>query len=229
MSYKLPVICLSYTARTLWLLGYPDQALKKGHEALTLAREHSNPLNLAYALAFAAAWLHQLRREGQAAQEEAEASTKLSTEHGFAMMLAAGTWLRGWALAEQGQREEGLAQIHQGLAAWQATGAELWRPYVLTLLAEAYGKTGQTEEGLAVLVEALATVDKTGERLYEAELYRLKGELTLAQSSGQRLASRIKTGLGSNVQGLESEAEGYFLKAIEWLASSKRSRWSCER
>ena len=90
-----------------------------------------------------------------------------------------GTILRGWALAEQGQAEEGIAQIRQGLAAYQATGAECTRPYYLALLAEAYGKVGQAEEGLTVLAEALAIVDKNGERWYEAELYRLKGELTL--------------------------------------------------
>ena len=100
-----------------------------------------------------------------------------------------GTILRGWALAEQGQGEEGIAQIRQGLAALRATGAEVVRPYFLALLAEAYGKVGQTEEGLSVVAEALALVDKTGERFYEAELYRLKGELTLQAQEGFRLAS----------------------------------------
>jgi predicted ATPase len=90
------------------------------------------------------------------------------------------------------QGKEGIAQIHQGLAAWRATGAEWWRPYFLALLAEAYGKAGQAEEGLRALAEALATVDNTGERVYEAELYRLKGELIL-QSSVQRLRSSVKT------------------------------------
>ena len=85
---------------------------------------------------------------------------------------------RGWALAVQGQ-EEGIAQIRQGLAALRATGGEVSRPYFLALLAEAYGKVGQAEEGLTALAEALAQVDKTGERYYEAELYRLKGQLTL--------------------------------------------------
>ena len=65
--------------------------------------------------------------------------------------------------------------------AWLPTGPreQRWRSYFLALLAEAYGKAGQAEEGLTVLAEALARVDKTGERFYEAELYRLKGELTL--------------------------------------------------
>ena len=91
--------------------------------------------------------------------------------------------MRGWALAEQGQGEEGIAQIRQGLAALQATGAELTRPYFLALLAEAYGKGGQTEEGLAVLAEALAQVDKTGERYLRGGAVSAKWRAYAAQVS----------------------------------------------
>ena len=126
-----------------------------------------------------------VRREGQAAQERAETLIALSREQGFPLWLAQGTILRGWALAEQGQGEEGISQIRQGLAAHRARGQSCARPYFLALLAEAYGKAGQVEEGLTVLAEALTVVDKTGERFYEAELYRLKGELTLAQESSR--------------------------------------------
>jgi predicted ATPase len=132
----------------------------------------------------------------------------IGREYGIAMFAASGTLWQGWGLAAEANLsgrsgEEGIAQMRQGLAAWLATGAGVFQPYYLALLAEAYGKEGQAEEGLAVLAEALGTVDKSGERFYEAELYRLKGELTLAQSSVQSLASRVK------------EAEACFLKAIE--------------
>jgi predicted ATPase len=103
----------------------------------------------------------------------------LATEHRFAMEAAWGTTLRGWALAAQGQREEGIAQIRQGLTAWQATEAEIFLPRWLAFLAQAYGQVGQTEEGLTILTEALTEADKNGERFYEAELYRLRGELRL--------------------------------------------------
>jgi predicted ATPase len=82
--------------------------------------------------------------------------------------------------------------MHQGLAALRAVGAEIERPSSLALLAEVYGQEGQAEKGLAVLAEALAMVDKSGERFYEAEMYRLRGELTLAQSSVQSLESRVQ-------------------------------------
>ncbi len=213
------VYCLSGVALALWNLGYPAQALKRSQEALSLAQELSHPHSLAFALSFAAR-VHQVRREGQAAQDLATAVIALSTEQELAFWLAWGTSVRGGALVEQGQGEEGIAQIHQGLVAYRNTGAEGWRLYFLALLAEGYGKVEQPEEGLAVLVEALATVDKSGERVVEAELYRLKGELILQQESKEQRA-------GSKEQKLENidprsltpdaqgEAEACFLKAID--------------
>ena len=178
------VFCLSLAADVLWLLGYPNQALQRSHEALALTQELSHPLSLALALNFAAI-LHQFRQEGQAAQKRAEAAITLSIEQGFPYWLAEGTIRRGWALSAQKQVEEGITQIRQGLASYQATGAEVLRSYYLALLTEACEKGGQSEEGLSVLAEALALVHKTGERFYEAELYRLKGELLLVRPTHQ--------------------------------------------
>ena len=221
---------LGFAAWALWCLGYPEQALKRSQEALTLARKLSYPYLQASALAFAA-WSHQFRREIQLTQERAEAAIILASEQGFPLFLGWGTTLRGWVLAEKGQGKEGIAQLRQGLDAFRATGAELWRPYNLALLAESYGKIGQVKEGLKVVAEALATVDETGERFYEAELYRLQGELTLAQSRGQSLGASIRTrqtakgkGRGAKITNpqrstpsaqAEAEAEACFLKAIE--------------
>ena len=96
------VACLSYAAWVLWLLGYPDQALQRSQEALSLAQELSHPFSLAFALNFAAL-LRLYRREGQAAQAQAETLITLSVEQGFALYCAHGTILRGGALAVQGQ------------------------------------------------------------------------------------------------------------------------------
>ena len=171
-------------ARLLWALGYPEQALQRSTEALTLAEQLAHPYSLAFTLGCTAR-LHYFRQEVQVAKELAEAEIALCTEQGFPFWLAAGTMYRGWALAQQGQGEEGIAQIHQGLAAYRATGTEISWPRHLALLAEAYGKVGQAEEGLSVVAEALATVHKNCERFDEAELHRMKGELTLQQSKVQ--------------------------------------------
>jgi class 3 adenylate cyclase/predicted ATPase len=195
------VTCLTIAALVLWLLGYPDQARVWNLEALTQAHQLSHPFRLAWTLNFTA-MLSQYRREGHIVRERAEAEIALSSEQGFPYWLALGTVWRGWALAEQGQGEEGIMQIRQGIAAYRATGAELAQSYWLALLAEAYGKGGQGEEGLTLLTKALEIVYKTKARLHEAELYRLKGELTL-QSQVRGSKSKVE------------EAEACFLQAIE--------------
>jgi predicted ATPase len=175
------VTCRSYAAWTLWYLGYPDQGLVQSHEAMTRVQQIAYPFSVEIALGCAAIF-YQLRREERAVQEHAAAAIGLATEQGFPYWIAFGTILRGWALAHQGQAQEGIEQIHQGLTAYRAIGAGAFQPYFLALLAEAYGIIGEPEAGLATLTEALTLVDTTGERWYELELYRLKGALLLQQS-----------------------------------------------
>jgi predicted ATPase len=160
------------------------------------------------------------RREAQATQEWAEKTLALCTEQGFALILAGAAVLQGWALTEQGRGEEEIAKMRQGLAAWRATGAETSQPLYFALLAEAYENTRQAEEGLNVIAEALKLVEKTGERRFEAELYRLKGELTLQwENKEQRTGSTEQKSKNPNSQSQildpRSEAEACFLKAIE--------------
>jgi class 3 adenylate cyclase/predicted ATPase len=171
----------SYTAWTLWFLGYPDQGLARSHDAVTLAQQIDHSFSLCVALVFAAMF-HAFRREVRAAQERAEAVISLSKEQEFPQWMASGSMLRGWALAHQGQAKEGIAQLTQGLTAWRAMGAKIPRSYYLALLAEAHGTMGQPEAGLTALAEALTLVDTTGGRWYAPELYRLKGALLLQQS-----------------------------------------------
>jgi predicted ATPase len=173
--------CLVHMAMTLGLLGYVDQAVARTHDALTLAHALSHPFSLSLALIMTA-WVHLLRREWHQTQEYAEAAMTLATEQGFTFYTAWGTILRGWALAMQGSEEEGIAQLRQGWAASQATGARLNQPRILAMLVEADRNIWQSEEGLAYLSEAMAMVEKTEERYYEAELHRLKGALLLQQS-----------------------------------------------
>jgi predicted ATPase len=177
--YDPRVTSLSYRALALWLLGYPNQSVQRSDEALTLARELTHPSTLGYALNWTL-YLYPVLQDKQLGRERAEALIALSGEHGFVQWSATGIILRGWALVEQGQVEEGIAQLRHGLTARRAT-TKVAQSYFLALLAEAYEKAGQIEEGLSVLTEALTQVNKTEERFYEAELYRLKGELTLQQ------------------------------------------------
>ncbi len=185
-------------------LGYPEQALRRSQEALTLARELAHPFSLAHALSFAAR-LHHRRGEHAAAQAYTEARLALCHEQGFTQEAAEELVWGGAELVRQGQAEAGLAQMRQGLEAVRATGAETRRPWLLTALARAYGQAGQVDAGLTVLDEALDIVEKTGKRLDEAGLHRLKGEL-LVQESHRHQATRARQ--------LRLEAEACFQQAL---------------
>ena len=190
------VVCRSFAAWALWLLGYPDQARHGIHEALTLARELAHPFTVAYALVCSAV-LHWFLRDEEVVQRQAEAVMTLSHEQGFPFWSIWGRILRGWSLAARGLQEEGIAEMHEALAAYRMTGAEVFRPSLLALLAEAYQHTGQPEKSLSKVAEALRAVDETGETWWSAELHRLGGELLVVLSPEDSLEaeSRFRRGL----------------------------------
>jgi predicted ATPase/class 3 adenylate cyclase len=197
-----PGYALTFSAWCLWYLGFPDQARTRSRDALALANKISDPFSLAFTLS-ATSILGQFRRDVQLAEECADAAIKLSLEQGFPCYLAWGTILLGWARAEQGSTDEGIAQITEGIATYQTAGAELGCSYFLALLAAAHGRAGQPQAGLDVVTDALAMVDRTGEHFYEAELYRLKGTFTLQCPGEDRQDSSV-----------QQEAQACFHKAI---------------
>ncbi len=174
--------CYLYSAFVLWMLGYPDQALRRGKKALALADDLPNPANLINTLTFVAL-IHVLRRELAAARQCAGATMEMCVEQRNPYFLSFGTILRGWAHAAQDQGEDGIAEIVKGIAAYRATGSQAWLPYFLGLQAETYLRAKRLDDGLASVAEALALSDKTGERCWQAELNRIMGELLLAMSS----------------------------------------------
>jgi predicted ATPase len=171
--------CLTYEARALWFLGYPDQAITRSYDALTRARDLAHPFSQARALTFVAV-LHQYRREVRQTHACAEELLVLSREHAYAQWVTMGMIMRGWAVAMQGH-VQGATQAREGLQPYLAMGLNGYSYYV-SLLTELHVHLGQHEEGLKALNEALSFVDKTGERVYEAELHRLKGALLLPLS-----------------------------------------------
>ena len=204
----LGVMCLCFQAAARWLLGYPDQAHKMSEQAITLAQELDHPFSKAWALNWAALTCHYLH-DSQTVRDRADALLTLSNEHGFPYFLAHGSTLKGWALAELGKTEEGIAHIRQGLTALQATGTELWRSYFLYALVTAFRKAKQEEQGLRILMQAQEVVHQTGVRVYEAELFRLKGEILLAQE----------------VKNAEANAEACFRKALDIARQQEAKSW----
>jgi tetratricopeptide (TPR) repeat protein len=201
------VWCLGHVASVLSFLGYPDQALRRVEEALTLAHELAHSHTLAFALCHAAA-VYRSRGQLQLSQRYAEAWVKLAREQGLSFHGAWGTLGLGFTRVLQGQVETGMAQMRQGMTAYHITGAELSRPDKLFMLAVGYWIGGQPEEGLRTVAEALAVVERTGERIIEGWLWWVRGELTLKQFNVQSAKFKVE-------KNLESEAEECFWKAIE--------------
>jgi class 3 adenylate cyclase/tetratricopeptide (TPR) repeat protein len=204
--------CMVYGAWSQWFLGYPEQAWRRMREALTLQQQLAHPFSQANFLNVALA-LHQFSREMGSAPERAEALVTLATEHGFPMALGAGLFWRGWVLTQQGAIVEGVEIMKQAFDSLQ--GAGYLRMWVSPVLAAAYGEAGQYATGLALLTEALTVADRTRIRIVEAELHRLKGELTLQQQWKVK-SQKVKV---SNTQhptpDTQAEAKGCFLRAIE--------------
>ena len=229
------VVSLSVIAFVLYALGYSERALATSQEALIFARKQ--PLHdLAFAQVMAAL-LHQHRQDAVLSQQCAEAAIKLSTEQGFETWEAQGRILRGGALAEQGQAEEGVAQMRQALTASQPRGPRPLHIEYLGLLARVYAKAEIGEEGLQTVAEALTIVAEAGTHWYEAELWRLKGELTLPQSKARLGQVQNKSQASQNkpeipntqhlipsTQEAVEEAEGYFLKPSRLLSDSRPNR-----
>jgi len=167
-----------FAGLALWFLGRPEKAVKCMNEAVGPALELSEPQGLAHAQLFASIF-HQLRHDEQLTQQYAEAVTEVSLEHGLVLYSAMANVMKGWTLNEQGSEQEGIDKMRDGLAALEETGTALVRPYFLALLAETLLKWDRLDEAWALLEEATTMVSNTGEACYEAELYRLKGELLL--------------------------------------------------
>src|SRR6185295_19836595 len=145
-----------------------------------------------------AAMLHGWRGEHPTAQQLEEEALVHDTEHGFGLPLTVGIVQRGWLLAERGQRDEGLAQMQEGLAMHREIGAEVLTPAFMALVAQVNLRLDRPAEGLAALTDALTVAQQSGQHYWEAELHRLTGVLTLRAGPGAADA-----------------AEAHFLRALE--------------
>jgi predicted ATPase len=172
------VLCGYLSALADWVLGYPTRSVQAMDRTVVHARGLEHPYSVAITLLFAAQ-LSQLRRDRESARTQAEAAIAISREHGLDAVELWCLLPRGWALAEQGEVTKGIADIREGMERRRAHGIGAVWPWFLALLAEAWGMLGELDEGLRALEEALQWVQRNGEHLYEAEVYRIKGELLL--------------------------------------------------
>ena len=172
---------MAYEVCCLWCLGYPDQALKRSEDALSLARELGHPFSLADVLCFAGCLFHEMRRDGKSLETNAERLMQIARERDLVGWVATGTRYRGVALIQQGNIQDGLKQAREGIEAMKWENIWIYSSGTFASMAEMQIKAGNLSEALAALDEAFVLVEKTDERYWEAELYRLKGELSFKQ------------------------------------------------
>ncbi|MBM3220355.1 MAG: hypothetical protein FJZ38_17060 [Candidatus Rokubacteria bacterium] len=219
------VYALCYEASIVWLLGYPERAERANDGACGLAREQAHPFSEVIGLIHGAL-VHQYRREPDSCREAAERALAIAREQGFTHYVLFATLLRGWALVKHGQVHEGIALLREGLAGMRETGADLRRPYFLTMMAEAQGHGGDVDQGLAALDEAMAVSERTGERWGEAEQHRMRGELLLRHvnpdEAGAEASFRTALAVAQRQQARSLELRAAVSLGRLWQARGKR-------
>lgn len=204
-GYDPGVACLSFAGWNLWMLGRTEQAVERTNESITLAQKLQHPFSKSIALSFGAL-LHQLRRDVSSTRKLAEETISLCAEHGIETFLEMGNVMLGWALNQEGPGSGGVELIRKGIAAWRATGADLVVPHFQQILAAALLENGNHGEALTAVEQALALILATGDNSFEAECWRLKGDLIWRGPSG-----------GASLE----EAESCLRKAVEISSQQK--------
>ena len=210
----------AYLGIVLFCLGFPDQALAQSNAAIAEARRLAHPPSLAVSLAIGARLL-SLVGDNAALDERADQLVAVATEQGFPYWRAQGTIYRGWVKVKNGDVAEGISLLRSGSTAYRATGAEMWMPHHIALLARACEIAGQIEEAVTLLDDALQIVERTGERWFAAELNRHKGQLLLRQGHSEAAEELYRKAL-SIAQ--EQEAKLWELRAAASLARLRRDQ-----
>jgi len=168
----------SWHSRTLWILGYPEQAAAGAGQALARARS----MGLAFTTALALdgeALLGALGADPKRAAVHADEMMAHSIEHSFADYEQRARFIQGALLAQSGDPRHGLELMRGAMARIECTNGVNRRTLYLGQAAVAHASLGQPEVGVDLLNEAIHTADKIDERFFEAELYRLRGEILL--------------------------------------------------
>lgn len=203
------------TIGNLLALGYPERSRRRMEEAISLAQKASEPRAMAFILVFAA-FHYRSSGEAEKARELAEKCIALCDEHGMSHERESVGVAYGWAMARLGQVEEGITQVRESIASHNARGSMISTSQYLAVLTDACAKAGRIDEALDSVTRGLDFVNANGERHYEAELYRLKGELLLAQAANNEQL---------RADSLQVAAEECFHEAIEIARRQSAKSW----
>jgi predicted ATPase len=207
LNHDPKAIAQLYEAQALWVQGYPDQAVRRCEEERALSRQIGHPFNLCFSLTWGA-MPYVFRKDVEAFLGRLEEGLLIARDQRLGALVAWAPWFEGWALAQQGQLEEGIDRMRQGIAGWHAVGAGLAVPYCRTFLAEFLGLAGFPEEGLEEIAKVEAQIGRWGEVIAEAEAQRVKGELLLKRTPPDAMG-----------------AEACFLAALDTARSRDAKSW----
>jgi predicted ATPase len=194
-----------FLAVALWLLGYPEQALARCNELSEFWPDTPflyNRIWRSVSLIQLAIWLKQ----PHIGHAQIEADIALCNEQGFSFISVVLRTLRGALRIQKGEIEAGLHDIEDGIAVHRASGTWFSLPMFHLFRANAFLHTHQVEKGVSAVAEGLAVAQQGGDHRFDAELYRVRGELSL---TGTRVAS--------------GEAEAEFRTALK-IASAQEAK-----
>jgi DNA-binding SARP family transcriptional activator len=177
VGVELTVDCMSFLALLLLVQGYAEQAARWSKAALDRAQMLDQQPTLAFAQLVAGVLFHSIRGDPDMVQLYAQELVPLATEKGWELYRVWGMMGQGLGHAQQQPAATALAQLQQSMAGWQSMGTNLGRVGHLIVLADAYLRAGRIEEAVAAVDDALSVAERTGLRFFEAEAWRLKGEI----------------------------------------------------
>jgi predicted ATPase len=180
----LDVTCRSHLSIALWLLGYPDQAQQRSHEALTISHQRPDVFTQGMAQLHALLYL-AFRREWTGLHEQSVGLEKLATEASLPQMAGVAAIMMGWHRAVRNRDPDGVNQLRQGIETFRNSGGDSFHPSWLARLAESLAQVGALEDALDTLTKAFEVMQASDEYMHHAELYWLKGKLLLACSDGR--------------------------------------------
>jgi class 3 adenylate cyclase/tetratricopeptide (TPR) repeat protein len=222
--------CLFWSSLCQWFLGYPDHALIKSDEAIKLAGELSHPYSLAITYILDA-WIHLFRGDIRRTKEMSETCLSLCEEGGFGLFLPMGGIIHGWSLTfDEKTHAEGIERVRQGIYSFQEAGAELFCSHWYALLGDLYLKAGMSNEAGDAISQGFSFANKNSERYFEAELFRLRGELIMdSANKGENGADKhfkkaIQIARKQNATSLELRAVISYARLLSKQDKHKRAK-----
>jgi tetratricopeptide (TPR) repeat protein len=201
------VLNLGCRSWTLWLLGYPDAALRDDAAALKQALEMGQAATLMSALTMTS-FTYICCGNYTTANAQSDETVAVADEKGAVQWKARGILNRGWVLALTGKASHAVQTITSGIAACRSTGATVWQPFYLSYLARAYAELGQFDDAWRCIGQAITTMETTKERWCEAEINRVAGEIALLSPEPGK-----------------TKAEAYFDRALAIARRQQAKSW----